>query len=89
MRLTWPSEGEQSWCMAPGAGTVQLRIVRIVLTVAHLDHTPEHCQDENLRCWCQRCHNLYDAAVRRRGTRERARAHCAAGDLFDGGEPQA
>jgi 5-methylcytosine-specific restriction endonuclease McrA len=35
---------------------------RVVLTIAHLDHTPEHCELENLRAWCQRCHLTYDAA---------------------------
>ena len=34
---------------------------RVVLTVAHLDHTPEHCELENLRHMCQRCHLSYDA----------------------------
>ena len=38
---------------------------RVVLTVAHLDHTPENCADDNLRAWCQRCHNTYDAPHRR------------------------
>ena len=33
----------------------------IVLTIAHLDHTPENCADDNLRAWCQRCHLRYDA----------------------------
>lgn len=33
----------------------------VVLTIAHLDHTPEHSQPENLRAWCQRCHLTYDA----------------------------
>lgn len=32
----------------------------VVLTIAHLDHTPEHCDDDNLRAWCQRCHLNYD-----------------------------
>lgn len=32
----------------------------IVLTVAHLDHQPEHCTDDNLRAWCQRHHLAYD-----------------------------
>ncbi len=32
----------------------------VVLTVAHLDHTPENCADENLRAMCQRCHLAYD-----------------------------
>jgi len=57
---------------------------KIVLTVAHLDHTPEHCDDENLRAWCQRCHNRYDEPERRRGIRARARASRASGDLFEG-----
>jgi len=33
----------------------------VILTVAHLDHTPENCEDANLRAWCQRCHLVYDA----------------------------
>lgn len=28
---------------------------RVVLTVGHLDHTPENCDPANLRLWCQRC----------------------------------
>lgn len=36
----------------------------VVLTVAHLDHTPENCEDENLVAMCQRCHNRYDAPSR-------------------------
>ena len=34
---------------------------RVVLTVAHLDHTPENCEPANLRAMCQRCHLTYDA----------------------------
>jgi 5-methylcytosine-specific restriction endonuclease McrA len=34
---------------------------RVVLTIAYLDHTPEHCDPSNLRAWCQRCHLTYDA----------------------------
>lgn len=37
------------------------RALQIVLTIAHLDHTPEHCEDDNLRALCQRCHLHYDA----------------------------
>ena len=33
----------------------------VVLTVAHLDHRPENCGDENLKAMCQRCHLRYDA----------------------------
>jgi len=37
---------------------------KVVLTIAHLDHTPENCEPENLRAWCQKCHNTYDAPMR-------------------------
>ena len=33
---------------------------RVVLTVAHLDHTPENCDEGNLKAMCQRCHLSYD-----------------------------
>lgn len=33
---------------------------KVVLTTAHLDHTPEHSQPENLRAFCQLCHLNYD-----------------------------
>lgn len=32
----------------------------VILTVAHLDHTPEHCDDANLKAMCQGCHLHYD-----------------------------
>jgi len=32
----------------------------VVLTVAHLNHTPEDCGDDNLRAMCQGCHLHYD-----------------------------
>ena len=64
------------------------RSVRVVLTVAHLDHQPENCDPDNLRAWCQRCHNAYDAPMRRAGIKSRARAERAVSDMFaaEGGE---
>ncbi len=55
---------------------------KVVLTVAHLDHRPENCAPDNLRAWCQRCHNTYDAPMRLAGVRRRRRATLALGDLF-------
>lgn len=53
-----------------------LKIIRIVLTIAHLDHTPENCDEDNLRAWCQRHHLTYDvkhhAATRARTRHENA-----------------
>ena len=77
-----PRAGEEFPCRN-GDEVRWLRTIRIVLTVAHLDHDPRNCDPENLRAWCQRCHNAYDASMRRAGTRARARALNASGDLLD------
>jgi 5-methylcytosine-specific restriction endonuclease McrA len=48
----------------------------VVLTIAHLDHQPEHNADENLRAMCQGCHLHYDRehhARTRAATTRRAR----------------
>lgn len=50
---------------------------KVVLTTAHLDHTPENCDPSNLRAWCQKCHNRYDAPMRRAGIKSRFRATLA------------
>jgi hypothetical protein len=63
-------------------GRFEARVIKIVLTIAHLSDQIEDVSDENLRAWCQRCHNRYDAPMRRRGIQERARAQRAIGDLF-------
>jgi len=56
---------------------------RVVLTVAHLDHQPENCDDDNLRAWCQKCHNTYDLPMRKAGIASRMKSQMAAADLFD------
>lgn len=56
--------------------------VKVVLTVAHLDHHPENCEDNNLRAWCQRCHNAYDAKTRAAGVILRRRSLLVIADLF-------
>lgn len=33
---------------------------KVVLTVAHLNHNPEDCSEENLKALCQKCHLAYD-----------------------------
>src|SRR5688500_8711600 len=52
LRLEFPKPGERWWC-GKGGPKHFLRIIRIVCTVAHLDHTPENCSDENLKFLCQ------------------------------------
>lgn len=56
---------------------------KVVLTIAHLDHTPENNDRNNLKALCQRCHLDYDKehhAINRAASRK---AKKAAGDLFD------
>lgn len=58
---------------------------RVVLTIAHLDHVPEHCEPANLRAWCQRCHVTYDREHHAR-TRKKTRSikrHYRQPALFD------
>jgi hypothetical protein len=59
------------------------RWTKIVLTIAHLDHVPEHCDDDNLKALCQRCHLAYDAEHHAETARQTRRARLAIGDLFE------
>ena len=51
----YPDCRARNYLPHPATGSI------VILTVAHLDHTPENVADENLRAWCQRCHLVYDA----------------------------
>lgn len=70
-------------CRARNANRHPVTKSIVCLTVAHLDHNPanndgyeETCKilpksGSNLRHMCQRCHNTYDAPMRRAGINER------------------
>lgn len=66
MRLTFGADPETVWIDEQGRPQViqpaleSNRYVRIVLTVAHLNHTPGDDRDENLKALCQWCHLNYD-----------------------------
>lgn len=55
---------------------------RVVLTVAHLNHDPADCRDENLRAMCQRCHLRYDNDLHRRRSAATRRAQRQNEELF-------
>ena len=59
--------------------------VKIVLTIAHLNHVPEDCAETNLKALCQRCHLAYDAQHHAETARATRRARKAIGDLFTEG----
>jgi hypothetical protein len=54
----------------------------VVLTVAHLNHDPSDCRDENLRAMCNRCHLRYDVPHHQRNAAATRRAQKQTGDLF-------
>lgn len=49
----------------------QPRLVVVVCTTAHLDHTPENNDPANLAFLCQKCHNGHDAKTRAAGIKDR------------------
>lgn len=55
---------------------------RVVLTVAHLDHTPENCDPSNLKAMCQRCHLRYDAEHHAKNAAATRQAKSAQAPLF-------
>jgi 5-methylcytosine-specific restriction endonuclease McrA len=66
-------EGSPAWpdCRVANGAPHPVTGSRVVLTIAHLNHTPENCDPANLRAWCQRCHNTYDAPHRQAGRSSR------------------
>ena len=77
-------EGERAH-RSPRGGRAYLTGSEVVLTTAHLDHTPENCDPANLRAMCQGCHLHYDRDHHARTTRrQRAIAETAQmAPLFD------
>lgn len=61
--------------------------INIVLTIAHLDHQPENCADDNLKALCQRCHLLHDQQHHRANAAITRHQRKAAGDLFAATQP--
>lgn len=59
-----------------------LRMTDVVLTIAHLDHTPENCAPENLKALCQRCHLRHDQQHHKETARATRHARKAIGELF-------
>lgn len=54
------AEPERGRCTAVNGHANPRTGSRVILTVAHRDHTPEHCDDDNLFAACQGCHLSYD-----------------------------
>lgn len=70
-------------CRAPNGEPHPETGSTVVLTTAHLDHVPEHCDMVNLKHWCQRCHLVYDAKHHAQTAYATRRAGRAVADLFE------
>lgn len=55
----------------------------VVLTVAHLNHMPEDCSDDNLKSMCQRCHLTYDAHHHKQTAYATRKAKAQTKDMFE------
>jgi hypothetical protein len=80
---TYHAEGGVYLGMTRGSELPAGRFVKIILTVAHLDHTPENCADDNLLALCQLHHLRHDQREHQQNAARTRRAKLAAGDLFE------
>lgn len=56
----------------------------VVLTIAHFDGKLEDHSYENLRAWCQRCHNTHDLPQRMKAAVITRHRKSGQSDLFEG-----
>lgn len=64
-RVTWDDGITKQWrdttgCLLAKRPSGKTRRIRVVLTIAHLNHVAGDDRDENLKAWCQWCHLDYD-----------------------------
>ncbi len=88
----WWDEDRQTWRDGRGRPLPRLvvnddtviRVTKVVLATAHLDHDPTNNPPRNLKALCQRCHMLHDRDEHRRRRWLTLRMRKAVGDLFLG-----
>jgi hypothetical protein len=56
---------------------------KVILTVAHLNHDPDDCRDENLKAMCNRCHLRYDTEHHQKNARQTRHKKRALADMFE------
>lgn len=56
---------------------------KVILTVAHLNHYPLDCRDENLLAMCQTCHLRYDQVLHATHAAATRRERKAIADMFE------
>lgn len=83
---TWRNNQTQTWTRNKKVAERWIAegysVTRIVLTIAYLDHPPEHNDSANLRALCQRCYLAHDQDPHRQSAYWTRRDGKALGDLF-------
>ena len=70
--ISFKFEGKTSWIpyndFKDKMNDIVFKIVKVVLTIAHLDHdeTNHNVSDDRLKAMCQLCHLRYDAEEKKR-----------------------
>jgi hypothetical protein len=82
----WTCQGSPAYptCRARQGEPHPVTGSKVVLTVGHLDHTPENIDITNLKVWCQRCHLTYDAHHHKMTRQATRRAELQTVELFSG-----
>jgi hypothetical protein len=89
----WWDEEDQIWRNGRGRSlprpalvndAIAVRITKVALATAHLDHDPTNNRPRNLKALCQRCHMIHDRDEHRRRRWITLRMRKAIGDLFLG-----
>jgi 5-methylcytosine-specific restriction endonuclease McrA len=79
-----PRPGGDFPCYADGdPHPVYTKVIRIVLTIMHLDHQPENNDPANLKAGCQRCHLRYDREHHKQNAARTRRSKQAISDMID------
>jgi ribosomal protein S14 len=83
---TWrDGQGRPLRRLVRAEGTLLLvKLTKVVLATAHLDHDPRNSDPENLKSLCQRCHMIHDHPEHMRRAWLTRHMRKALGDLFLG-----
>lgn len=75
---------DEARACSSGLAAPDAKVVRIVLTIAHLyNPDPMCCDDDNLAALCQRCHNRLDAPMRAAHRRKTSASNKGQMDMLD------
>lgn len=82
MPRAWREAGYKRGDVVRFSDGSEIKLLKIVLTIAHKDHTPENCDPANLAAWCQRHHLAYDQEHHKQTAYATRKANANTRELF-------